>query len=229
MPPKTPLTLLAAPGNSEVDGEGEAVGVLIAVPLAPPGATNCAVVATAGMLMKPVPTKLTPEVNGTSVPIAEAPEKAGVGVVAGEGLSTSFSGLSTLVMSVLAQVSCISCHLRVDYVSYTVTQNDVGENDFGVVYVDSAVGANTQSNVISVDCRDSGVGDIASKHNGTSNSMVGEHIGECLDASICKSRGSPSKSLVVRDKDGKVRNGVDSLNQIGCCKSTDGGAHANLR
>jgi hypothetical protein len=93
-PPNAPLTLPAAPGNSEA--VGVAAGVLTGVLLAPPGETNWAVVAIAGMLMELVSGTPAADVNGTSVPTADAPEKAGVGVAAGAGFSTSSSGLSTL-------------------------------------------------------------------------------------------------------------------------------------
>lgn len=93
-PPNAPLTLPAAPGNS--GAVGVAAGVLTAVLLTPPGETNWAVVAIAGMLMELVSEAPAAEVNGTSVPSADAPGKAGVGVAVGAGLSTSCSGLSTL-------------------------------------------------------------------------------------------------------------------------------------
>ena len=97
-PPNAPLTLPAAPGNSEAVGVASGVLVAGAVPavvLAPPGVTNWAVVAIAGMRMSMDP-RMTPEVKGTSVPTAVAPEKAGVGVTAGAGLTSSCAGLSTL-------------------------------------------------------------------------------------------------------------------------------------
>jgi hypothetical protein len=80
-PPNAPLTLTAAPGNSEAEGAGveddPLAGVLVAVPLTPPGETNWAVVATAGISMVLV-AEGTPEVKGTSVPTALALGKAGV-------------------------------------------------------------------------------------------------------------------------------------------------------
>ena len=103
-------------------------------------------------------------------------------------------------------------YLRVDDVSHTVAQDDVREDDLSIVNVDSAIGANAEGDIVSVDSRDSGVGDVAGEDNGAGDGVVGEHAGECLDAGVGEGRGGSGEGGVVGDEDGEVRDGVDGLN-----------------
>lgn len=103
-------------------------------------------------------------------------------------------------------------YLRVNDVSHTIAQDDVREDDLGVVDVDGAIGTDAEGDIVSVDSRDSGVGDVAGEDDGAGDGVVGEHAGECLDAGVGKGRGGSGEGGVVGDEDGEVRDGVDGLN-----------------
>lgn len=110
----------------------------------------------------------------------------------------------------------------------TVAQDDVRQNNFGVVDVNSAIGTDAQGQVISIYCRDSSVGDIAGKDDRTGDGMVRENARKCLDTSVGKGRGSRDESLVVRNEDGEICDTLDSVDELRRCEGTDCGAHANL-
>ena len=110
----------------------------------------------------------------------------------------------------------------------TIAKNDIWENDLRVVDIHSTIGTDAQCQVVSVDCRDSGVGDIASEDNCTGDGMVCENTCESLDASIGKRGGGRDESLVVRDEDSEIRDALDSVKELGCCESSYCSAHANL-
>jgi hypothetical protein len=105
-PLKPVLTLPAAPANSEAVGEGFEPEVpdgaeepdpplVVVAAAAPPGVTNWAVVAIAGMSSS-MESAGTPEVKGMSVLTYIPVSETGVGVTYADGPTFSCAGLRTL-------------------------------------------------------------------------------------------------------------------------------------
>lgn len=163
----------------------------------------------------------TPEVKGMSL-TELAPENAASWVLAvGSAVAEDFSGLRTLNILALDPFA-MDVDLRINDVDDTVGDEHVGDDDLGLVDVDSAV-VNLDVNLLTSSSGESAVLEVGAVANSVVDNMVPEDVHEIRLAGVGEDGANVGKGAVAGRKDGDVPGAGEVGDQLGLGESTSNG------